>query len=118
MRIVHVLAVGLLFFTNLSFASAQPGKEKKKESADAPPQEIAGKSVEQWIKEIHSKDRSKGETAIQSILMFGPERAYEALPVLIAELKRHTSFVTVDVSIRVNATMAVGVILSAAKSPD
>ena len=37
---------------------------------------------------------------------------------LIGELKRHTSFVTVDVSIRVNATMALGAILSAAKDPD
>jgi hypothetical protein len=118
MRTLHVLAAGLLFFTILSSALAQPGKQKDKETANAPPQEIAGKSVEQWIKEIPSKDRSKGETAIQTVLLFGPERAQEALPVLIAELKRHTSFVTVDVSIRVNATLAVGVLLSGAKNPE
>jgi len=116
MRTMLVLAVGAVLFANQAAAAADEGKDKEK--ANAPPREIHGKSVEQWIKEIHSKDRSKGETAIQTVLMFGPERAYDALPVLIAELKRNTSFLNVDVSIRVNATLAIGVILSGTKSPD
>lgn len=117
MRILFVFLVGL-FLLDTPSARAQESKEKEKEPANIPPAEIGGRSIEQWIKDIHSKDRSKGETAIQTVLLFGPDRAAEALPVLIGELKRHTSFVTVDVSIRVNATMAIGAILSAAKDPD
>jgi hypothetical protein len=76
-----------------------------------PIRQIKGKTVEQWIKEIPSKDPSKGEEAIRTILLFHPDVAYQVVPVLIKELKRHNNGSTVDISIRVNAVIALGVIL-------
>src|SRR5205807_963510 len=67
---------------------------------------------------IPSKDRSKGENAIRTVLVFGADRAYDAVPALIKELKRHRSFVQVDVSIRVNATMSLGAILGSTTKAD
>ena len=50
--------------------------------------QIGGKTMEQWIKEIGVPDPSKRENAIRSVLLFGPERAYEAVPAIIKELDR------------------------------
>jgi HEAT repeat protein len=80
--------------------------------------EIAGKSVDVWISEIHSKDPSKRENAIRTVLLFGPEHARRAVPALIAELKKHSLSYPVDVSIRVNASIALGEILGACKNLD
>jgi HEAT repeat protein len=115
MRILFVLLIGLSLIGKTG-AGADDGKDKDKPSPS--PSQVRGKSLEHWIKDIHSRDRSKGETAIQAVLAFGPERAYEALPVLIGELKRSASLVNVDVGIRMNAAAAIGAILSAVKNPD
>lgn len=98
-------------------AVAQKSSKKDKKPPEEPTlTEFAGKSVEEWIKAIASKDRSKGEVAIQTVQRFGP-RSYEAIPVLLAELEKHTVSAPIDISIRVNAIMALGNIFSSFDDP-
>lgn len=92
-------------------SSTGKGKSTSSEKPPEAPTEIAGKSLEEWIKLIASRDRSKSEKAIQTVQGFGP-RSYEAVPALLAELEKHTVSLPVDISIRVNATMALGNIFS------
>src|SRR4051794_7569080 len=98
----------------LLLAFAARGQDSKKDlSKDSPsssgPTEIGGKTLEQWIKDIPSKDRSKGENAIRTVLYFPADRAYAAVPVLLAELKKNTFDAPIDTSIRVNIPIALGV---------
>src|SRR6516225_7141660 len=101
MRFLLVFAAGAIWF--VASAGQAPGQKKDKDK-EKPEQkttitEIGGKTIEQWIKEIPSKDRSKGENAIRTVLMFGPDRAYDAVPVLMAELKKHPNVIILDISI-------------------
>src|SRR5262249_52433110 len=66
---------------------------------------------------MSSKDRSKGEKAIDTVQLFGP-RSYEALPALLAELEKHTVSFPIDISIRVHGVIALGNILGSTKDPD
>lgn len=122
MRLLLVIAAAFVGFAVL--ATDAPGQKKDKDKDKEPPEkkttitEIGGRSIDQWIKEIPSKDRSKGENAIRTILMFHPDQAYEAVPVLLAELKKHPNQIVLDISIRVNAVIALGVILGGANDPD
>jgi HEAT repeat protein len=117
MRFLLVVAAGFIWF--VIGAGNAPGQKKDKEK---PPEkkttitEIGGKTFLQWKKEITSKDRSKGENAIRTILLFGPDQAYDAVGVIMAELKRKD--IILDISIRVNAVIALGVILGGANEPD
>ena len=72
---------------------------------------IRGRPLESWIKEIPSKDQSKSEIAIQSVMLFGAERAYQAVPVIIDRLKKHSSSAPVDTAVRVHGMIALGLIL-------
>src|SRR5262249_49160612 len=121
MRFLIVLAAGFMWF--LAWTGDAPGqkKDKEKEKKTTLITEIGGKSIAQWIEEIPSKDRSKGENVIRTVLLFHPDVAYPAVPVLIKELKKHNpNGPTVDISIRVNAVIALGVILGegGANDPD
>ena len=81
--------------------------------------EIAGHNLEYWIGQIPSKDSSRSETALRMILLFGPDRAYQAVPVIIDRLKKHNPPSSrVDVSICVNGAIALGVILGNYKEAD
>ncbi len=80
--------------------------------------QIGGKSLEEWIKEITSKDPSKGEKAIRTILLFGPDRAVDAVPILISQLKKHPKVVILDSRFRVHGIIALGIILGGAEKPD
>ena len=97
-------------------------KDEKKDSSlkNTPPEitEVAGKSLEQWIKEISSRDPSKREAAIRTVLLFGPERAYQAVPVLLQELKKHSPNAPIDLSVRTTGANALATILGAARDPD
>jgi HEAT repeat protein len=100
------------------------GKEPKKETGKEPknevkvPSEIGGKSFEQWRKEIKADDPTHRETAMKTITLFGGEKAYEAIDDIIAQLNRHTFNNPVDLSVRVNGTMALSTILSHKKEPE
>lgn len=80
--------------------------------------DIGGRPLEDWIKDIHSKDRSKAETAVRIILMYPADRAYQAVPDLLSELKKHTFTTPLDISLRVNIPMALGIILTNTKGAD
>lgn len=99
-------------------------KEKKgKETKGTPSQppeitEIAGKTIEQWTRAIHSKDPSRRAAAIRTILGFNSKRAYKAVPALIEELKKHRPGYPVDLSVRVTGAEVLATILSNTKDPD
>jgi HEAT repeat protein len=103
----------------------QPDKKPPPDKKPQPPpeavrpvNEIGGRKLEQWIADISSKDRSKGENALRTVLMFGPEKAYRAVPAIVAELKKHSPFQPIDTSIRVNAAITLGTILGQAEVVD
>src|SRR5262249_16881024 len=77
-------------------------------------------TLEQWVKEIRSQDRSKGETAIRTVLLFGPERAYKAKAVqaILGELTAHLEGRALDVGVRVYGTVALGLIVGHTEKPD
>jgi HEAT repeat protein len=64
---------------------------------------VGGKSLKQWIEEIHSLDPSRRENAIRTIHML--KGAEEAIPALIERVEKDN-----DSSPRVNAVMALGAI--------
>jgi len=120
MRFLFLVGAGTLLFLGTATVPAQQKVKEveKKPATDTQILEIGGKTLEEWIGEIRSPDRSRGENAIRTVAAFPPDRAYAAVPKLLAELKRHTSkVVEVDVSIRVNAIMALGTILGGAEAP-
>lgn len=101
---------------------AETKKEMKgKETKVTPPPEIteiAGKSIDQWAKAIHSKDPSRREAAIRTVLGFGPERAYRAVPAILAELKKHKPGYPIDLSVRVTGAEVLATILGSVKEPE
>src|SRR4051812_4751262 len=105
----HVLVM-LLALGSAASAAAQEikGKEEKKESM-APITEIGGKGLEAWIKEIDSTDPGRRELAMRTVLQFGPQQAYQAVPTIIARLKKHTPARPIDLGTRVSGSIALGV---------
>ncbi len=113
-----LIAVGLV-------CAAGAGQEAKKKDdkasdsmKDATPSEVGGKTLDQWIKQISTKDPSKREQAMQMVLAFGAKRAQQAVPTIIAELKKHTPNTPIDLSVRVSGAEALGTILGSVKDPD
>jgi HEAT repeat protein len=92
-----VLVFGLLIGRELSAQTKPPAKDAEKPSIT----EIGGKSLNQWIAETKSPDASVRENAVRTIMLFG-EAAAPAAPALIDRL------LDVDVSLRVNACIALG----------
>ncbi|MBI3406855.1 MAG: HEAT repeat domain-containing protein [Planctomycetes bacterium] len=102
----------------LVIAQFQPCAQAQEKQPDTKITHIQGKTLEQWIKEIASPDPSKRENAIRTVLAFGPDRAYQAVPAILEHLDKHTVSAPIDASIRVNAAGALGVILGGVKDPD
>ncbi len=109
----YSFAVGLSALLCLSFSLASAQVEKKDEKKEEKSiLDIGGKTVDQWIKEIGSKDPSKREAAVRAIVAFGPEHAAKAAPALIAEVKRGTGFSPIDFGVRNTIASALGPILA------
>jgi HEAT repeat protein len=117
----------MLAVCGLMFASAHAqefkkkgfGKEKEPEpSKSTEITEIHGRSFKEWERDISDKDPTRRELAIKTILLFGPDKAYEAVPEILAELKRHTARTPVDLSVRIAGTTALGTIFKFKKDPD
>jgi HEAT repeat protein len=108
MRLIPPFAVAV---SVLLLLCAAPFAQEKGQKPSSQADEIGGKTLDQWAREISSKDRSRGENAIRTIMMFGPDRAYEAVPVLLKELSKPG----LDASIRVNGANALGLILGRMK---
>jgi HEAT repeat protein len=94
------------------------GKLKREGEAGSQVEQIGGKLLEEWIADISARDPSKRVTAIRTVLLFGPERALQAVPALLKELKKHSSAYPLDLSVQANAIMALGSILGQSKNPD
>jgi HEAT repeat protein len=120
-------AAALLLATTGLAQEAKKDKEKEK----VPPErkdslmklpeinEIGGKTLEQWVKEMSARDPSKRDNAVRTVVMFGAERAYPlAMPVLLAELRKHSPSAPIDLSVRLSGCNALGAFLSSVKEPD
>src|SRR5437763_366059 len=94
------------------------GGGSEKDTEEKQITEVAGKNLDQWIKEIGSIDPSRREQARRMVLVFGAKRAQRAVPILLKELGKHTNKRPIDVSVRVSGCTALGVILSSIKNPD
>ena len=70
------------------------------------PLKIAGKTFDQWVKELHTKDPSKTRHCHSGLLAFPPQTAVKALPALLAEMKKHTTYNPVDLSVRCSLCLA------------
>jgi HEAT repeat protein len=100
-------------------------KDKDKEPAKDPktgefkePTEVGGKTWKQWMVEMKSRDPGKREAAMKAVLNFGPNKAYEAVPEIIAELNKHTASAPVDLAVRVNGIMALSTIFKYKEKPE
>ena len=97
--------------------TARAGHAHPKTTTFVEPTEVMGKSFKEWVKDIHAVDPTRREEAMKAILLFGPNKSYEAVPDLLKELSKHRKS-PVDLSVRVNGTMALSTILRAKKDPD
>lgn len=122
MRCLLLALTATVLFVSAGFAQEaksmkdddSPGSMKKEPEIN----EVGGKPLDHWIKELSSRDPSKREAAMRNVILFGPDRAYQAMPTLLAELKKHSSSTPVDLTVRLNGAMALGVLLTGVKEPD
>jgi HEAT repeat protein len=116
--LLSALVVALLL-AGAGTGAAQPkGTDKDKDKKPAYPTEIGGKSLKEWIDAIAQPDRQKSLTAIQNVMLFDPKDAYDAVPVILKELKKHNpkGGTTVDASFRANAPAALALFMNAQAS--
>jgi HEAT repeat protein len=114
---LSLIVVPLFFWGIVQALPAQFGPDKKidpkKQEEITEDTKINGKTLDQWIALIPSKDRSQTEIAIQTIVMYGPKVAKKAVPKLLEELKKPS----IDISVRVNGCIALGMILGSLEKP-
>jgi HEAT repeat protein len=120
--VMRIAWLGLCATVLLAVAHGPALAQKKGEAKsqfEATPQ-LGGKTFSQWLAELKTtKDPSKSENAIRTILMFGPDEAQQALPTLLGILRRHNPVSSpIDTSVRVNAIMAIGAICRAGASKE
>src|SRR5438128_194256 len=91
----------MLPFCVLIYRSA-PLQSQERKPSDSQSNLVAGRTLEYWISEISSRDQSKSQNAIRAVMLFGPERAYQAVPVILDRLKKHSPATRqpVDLSVR------------------
>jgi HEAT repeat protein len=99
------------------FCSARASLVFGQEKSPYPVTLVAGRTLEYWISQIPSKDQSKSENAIRAVMEFGPDRAYQAVPVVLDRVRQHAGK-QVDVSVRVNGAIALGYILGGYKGAE
>jgi HEAT repeat protein len=112
-----LLAVSLLLAASWmpALALAQVGDKKKEAEKITAETKVAGRTLSEWIEVISKRDRSETEIAIKNILIYPSDLAAAAVPVIIAELKKHTVANPIDMSVRLNGAIALGHVLSTAK---
>src|SRR6266404_630692 len=104
--VMRWLSAVLLIGSMATLACAQtssPSKSKELPKLSNDALKIGGKTFDQWIKELATKDPSKRETAIRAICAFPSETAIKAIPALLAEMRRPSP---VDLSVRCNLCLA------------
>ncbi len=90
----------------------KPGKTGEEPSLNTP---MGGKTIDEWIAAIPSKDPSKSQSAILSVLQFGPKLGKRAIPAIQEILKKPFEY---DLSVRVNAVIVLGALLNEDNKPD
>src|SRR4051794_32210717 len=106
----------LLTLAAPGLALAQDKKDDKKDASLI--RDIGGRTLDQWIEDINHKDPGRRATAMTTVLLFGPDRAYQAMPAILLQMNKHTISAPLDVSVRVNGATALGLIIGSAKEPD
>lgn len=115
------LALAVFF---VSVADAQDakkkdaGKEKDPKMFSMEMMDFQGRSFKEWQKDIKDKDPTRREIGIKNVLQFGPDKAYDAVPDIIAELKKHSNTKRIDLSVCVTGTMVLSTIFKYKKDPD
>ena len=105
----------LLFVVSVGHAQDKKGKDDK--AVFVEPKEVLGKTFKEWESEIHAKDPTRREEAMSTIILFGPDRAYEAVPAILKEINKYKTS-NVDLAVRVNGIKAISMILPHQKKPD
>src|SRR4051794_824174 len=83
----------------LATAQTTKGKTPAKEPPPTYPGKIAGKSFEEWVKEIANRDQRKSKTAFSALRAFPPAISIKAIPNLLKELRKPPPM---DLSVRCN----------------
>ena len=106
-----LMSVALIGFV-VAVGDSQETKKSKDSKSGTPtePTEILNKSFKDWMSEMKSKDPGRRETALKAFLEFGPNKAYEAVPEIMAQLNKHKATTPVDLSFRVNGLMTLSTI--------
>lgn len=105
-----LLAVLFIGWTaTLASAQTTKGKTPSKEPIPTYPGKIAGKSFEEWVKEIASKDPSKSEMAFSALRAFPPAISIKAIPNLLNELRKPPP---IDLSVRCNVCVVLADLLA------
>ncbi len=112
----EVMCFAMLLFL-AGVGHAQETKSKGKEVPFVEPKEVLGKTFKEWVNEIHAKDPSRREEAMQAIIVFGPDRAYEAVPAILKELNKHKT-INLDLAVRVEGIKTITTILLHQKQHD
>jgi HEAT repeat protein len=126
MRFFTFLLVGLFAFSaGAVTTSAQGSKGKKTQKKEEAAKEattvneVGGKTLKELIKDISDPDRSRGVAAMKAVLLFGAERAREAIPAILKELKKNRpGIASVDPGFLINAPTTLTMILSNLKKVD
>jgi len=104
MRTLQTAAAILALALPAHSLSAEKAKSEPTQSSSSSeykwPDTVAGKTLEQWIKELKHADPSVRENAVRTLPLFGP-RASKAIPDII-----HMTGSDYDVSLRVNGCIA------------
>jgi HEAT repeat protein len=105
MRTLQTIAVAVLALAVPAHSSsAEKDKTEPSQSSSSsqykPPDAVAGKSLDQWIKELKHTDPSVRENAVRTLPLFG-DRASKAIPDII-----YMTAIDYDVSLRVNGCIA------------
>jgi HEAT repeat protein len=103
MRSISIVLLACLLVVTAAAPGDAQDKEKDIVKDGSRIIEVAGKTLDQWIKELQDSDPSAQETAIRAISNFG-EEGRRAAPAIIPFLRDK------DVSLRVNAVITLGAI--------
>ncbi len=100
MRIINGIGVVVLA------SVVQPAVAVAQEKGAIPlkPKEVAGQTLDQWVKEILDRDPGVRERALQTVVLFGPEARRHAAHAILQEMSDR------DPSLRANAAVAIGAI--------
>src|SRR5205807_9310773 len=87
----------------------QNGQNSKLPSKTSHVTEIGGKTLDHWLKDLERRDPGVVENALRTIVLFG-ERARTAIPIVLAKVATSDRAHSLDVSIKVNVAIFLGII--------